>query len=1771
MLCSSLIFTVGAEEAADSNLTSKAASAAEIYAAIKYEAEDNLFTRADLTTNTVDGWNNPGALQAHVVTNTETGETYLHQFADGSFNLKNEAGVTDGNEFINFKFKDVSLKYEEGYREYIILEYEVAHKAVTGKYTVPSSGVEKNTSVLKQEVIVRGSSAGTSWSTVQKFSELATEEFAHVTTIYDYTSGTAYSFIDGVLAHTYTNGALTEAVLNTYLSGESLTTSEWRVGSNSFDEVKFDNVYLRYQKLATANDTVANAIKSGKLSDWDGNIYVGFVPSVAHSDVAIDKISDINSNIFGTTSGNIISNSVFQNHEPIYSVANSASGFDSYATVYANADGVVDKKNPGWWFTIDTNTVEKISVAAGSTAYYVVDFDLSSSGDVLPYLDISCGMRRASDVGGFPFGTSAQPGQYVVPGEWTHFTLIGDIAANKLYLYANGEFKSEVGVAYNASHLIDGNGVVNTEIVPQSVRFEFSISANTTSYTHGMNFAIDNVCERVYTSSDLTGGLAEAVAAKNISSWSGNVAGRAGEKLPVLAVVNGTECGSADEIDAAIVANKSKNIDLEFMSAPIAPINFKAEGTINTNGMPIESLVKFDEACSNPIVDGNLYTVTLGWSINYAVKEVTSGSTLDFSQVKYEHSGNILSTISLVNYHNDKQRHVSFITNLDTGDVFVNDFPVGNISTASNTYIQIAPAGSKLVYKKGVGQNIVFDFDMALYDIGEDAPAPLNVISRYPTSNGNAGAWGNSSRNVSALLKDVPLGQFAHVTIIVSVDSRMGYYFINNELVYADENIITEQAQWMEALRCFGNSTSDILYDNVCIRDISNAEIETIAAAGDLSKWSGAIFGADYKLPVAPTVATVDGVNYGSVEAVNNALATDEEVAKVVEIKHIPFKGEERTFKIRTAAEVNTNGLDVSLDWNTGIYEFDPNNELYVSTETGLAYASSKLIHTSVDNIHYFTTIDASNCFQTATPVNWYYDSKYKNYDVVFYVFGDTIAPLEFNAYVEDGVYFQDQWQEFTVEDGIPVMGDIVEEYPVSSATTGEKNFLYDLVTKEVDFIVTDIKLGAVVNSNIELTVYVNKYQTLTTGDVVVLDGVEYVALRFELAPHEIDKMVEATFIITDDEGNEYPQLQRVSFLDYAEDVLSGDYTDADKKVVANLLAYANEASVLFNGEKIEAVTALLETYASYVESAELPEKADTSDLKSVIRSAALRLNGTPEFVFKVARGFKGTITFTYQGVTGEVKVSRTVDATKSEQLVSLPVDVCDLQADITITAGEVSGIYNLATYAQSLENNDFAVALYNYSAAAKAHKQGLVFVYVFMGYKTETQKDENGNEIKVEVPIIEIYGEYTPGSKIDIPFLHDGLAITWYLGYGEDKEEIDINNCVITENITLSYTEVVNVTPLETVTDKTLESINKSLLKNFDSCNYVTAVKDGEPTEAILLTRNTAWPESTDINAFWTEQVYTLDSSRKVVSISFDYLVLGEVGNHQAPSGESYSQGIFQVKYTDTVVAEQGLIDAYSIVNYGSSVLVEDGAWHTFTYKASKALEMDSFILKVYKLIGDILITNIDVEYAPLETYNKDGSLNTTVVLKENVESETLTTIVESKIKQCDQANPGSDPATDKFAEGGTAAYVYAVKDGEYVEGLYFSRSVEWLGTEKAHFTEFRFAVNNEQAGAIVTSISFDYIISGTVEENTRYEFTGLDGTKFFADAYVQIKTPTAHAGAGDNYPELQGTDLVLDGEWHTMDIDLGEGVEIIDILLNLYQFQGEMVISNLVIEYAE
>ena len=350
---------------------------------------------------------------------------------------------------------------------------------------------------------------------------------------------------------------------------------------------------------------------------------------------------------------------------------------------------------------------------------------------------------------------------------------------------------------------------------------------------------------------------------------------------------------------------------------------------------------------------------------------------------------------------------------------------------------------------------------------------------------------------------------------------------------------------------------------------------------------------------------------------------------------------------------------------------------------------------------------------------------------------------------------------------------------------------------------------------------------------------------------------------------------------------------------------------------------------------------------------------------------------------------------------------------------------------------------------------------------------------------------------------------------------------------------------------------------------------KNGEEVEALYISRSVEWLGTEA--AHFTEFRFAINgegAGPAVTKISFDYKIDGTVAKNERyeftdfDGTKFYSDAYVQVKTINKnadVIEQAG--DNYP--ELAGTDLILDGEWHTMTIEFETPRYLIDFLINLYQFQGEMLMANINVEFEKAPFYN-------TVIDAAEVESETLKTIVASKIKQCDQSNPGSDLTKDYFAEGGTPVYVLANgKNGEEVEALYISRSVEWLGTEAAHFTEFRFAINGEGAGPAVTKISFDYKIDGTVAKNERYEFTDFDGTKFYSDAYVQVKTINKNADvieqAGDNYPEIAGTDLILDGEWHTMTIEFETPRQLIDFLLNLYQFQGELLIANIAIEYAE
>ena len=373
-------------------------------------------------------------------------------------------------------------------------------------------------------------------------------------------------------------------------------------------------------------------------------------------------------------------------------------------------------------------------------------------------------------------------------------------------------------------------------------------------------------------------------------------------------------------------------------------------------------------------------------------------------------------------------------------------------------------------------------------------------------------------------------------------------------------------------------------------------------------------------------------------------------------------------------------------------------------------------------------------------------------------------------------------------------------------------------------------------------------------------------------------------------------------------------------------------------------------------------------------------------------------------------------------------------------------------------------------------------------------------------------------------------------------------------------YTETI---AKEEVASEVLQTIATNKIKQWDQSNahndangtpvYVKAEKDGAVVTGAYFSKTTPWVG--DEKEQFSEFRVSTDGSKLATSITFSYKIDGTVEKNDRYTfkdlaGNEFSADAYvQIK---TPVKHELAGDDYPELS--GTDLILDGEWHTMTYTFEQPLAIINILFNLYHFQGELIIADLEVEYAKEPFY-------TEVIAKEEVESEVLQTIATNKIKQWDQSNAHNDA-------NGTPVYVKAEKDGAVVTGAYFSKTTPWVGDEKEQFSEFRVSTDGSK---LATSITFSYKIDGTVEKNDRYTFKDLAGNEFSADAYVQIKTPVKHELAGDDYPELSGTDLILDGEWHTMTYTFEQPLAIINILFNLYHFQGELIIADLVVNYAE
>ena len=1029
------------------------------------------------------------------------------------------------------------------------------------------------------------------------------------------------------------------------------------------------------------------------VSNYTGEQHVG-----ASSAASLVKSDKVEGNIFSQFG---VSKFDVDGGRTMYQVYDKYTGKVSYINerVYSSTNTSSSNTYNDWF-----PNGKKITYVMGTDQHIVIDFDIALHDDNKYTFKT---VTRTSDGGSaWNDATTDITLDTMVSGyelgEFVHITMVLSTDTTDNTVFVNGSYVLTK----------EGNITGNTDHYFQCLRAGGNSSA---SVSYG------NISMREIRSNELT----NAITAKDISLWSGNVYDADYELPagPAKVIIDGVPYSSVDKIEKALYGNRETPAVVKILHVFDETITVNCNANIYTYGQDVKFMnVKGEKLVpgANSIIRFEIPYMSVGSEEQITVY---GGSDVPeiFDAIKGNAKGNLFTSFipSVGNWGSTGYRNASLLTNIETHDVLYRDSAIlnadGTVSADSSEYVDMKFKSTAIMNENN--EYVVVDFDF-----GTDREITDDIFVQIISTSGAA-----TENAISLKDLDIFPGDMAHVTLVYDFARNSAYAFVNGVFASMVEGIVDDaQAGFtVDSFRLYtGGKASPVCLDNVVVRSFTYAdaddELKAAVDSDSLGAWSSNLYTSNYIVSKLPTLAVVTVIEngeeyvkeYGSIDTLNKFLAIDSDFKKTVEMKSSPATA----LKIRTAVTVDTHGLDIALDWNTGLYEFDPGVERYRSTKTGLAYATSKFIYTTVGTEYKFDVINSDNCWSNTSVAIWAndittYPVEILDYSVVFYAYGEQMAPITDKVFLENGNKYTDSWYEVTIINEDDIATSPAKEYATASSTQTLKIYWsMRRVENNVTYAVKDMLYGSNIGTDIVFTLYVKKTSNLITdtGKVVNIDGVDYMAFDYYLVPSEIDKVITVSFEIKDIATTKtYTQVQDICYVDYLRKLL--ETTDFDRELIVSLLDYANKSHVLFEGCEMESVTELINEYAEYLPKADLEEKADTSALGEVIRSASMRLNSTPEFVFKVARGFKGTITFSYDSLGELVERTFDVNALASEQIITLDgLYIYDLADDITIkvTGSETcEGVYNLSTYAHGLENNDFAVALYNYALCAAAYK----------------------------------------------------------------------------------------------------------------------------------------------------------------------------------------------------------------------------------------------------------------------------------------------------------------------------------------------------------------------------------------------------------------------------------------------------------------------------------
>ena len=931
-------------------------------------------------------------------------------------------------------------------------------------------------------------------------------------------------------------------------------------------------------------------------------------------------------------------------------------------------------------------TVNDVVKKGDGNLYYVFDMDVAmlSEANTFGWYAVCRGTSGC-------FGTNVKTADFTASvnateiGEFNHYTTVLDFVNNMAYTFLNGKLVSAVS-----------GGVYGSQAAQYEAGFKFEqvrlFSSNEDT------FYFDNVAVRKGTDND---GIAAAIAAGDISLWSGYYADDAGYTMPtapVLAKVDGEAIYTAADLSAKLNGKSVKNVELYASLAEEIVVNCSA--VVKTNGVNVDNL-KVGEGVTKT-VDGNTITFTAPWVPSATEAEVSSADFIIDKSV----AGNLYTGRTGIKLINNNNNHLSLyeVTDADTGDTYLKINVNYSGYTLTNIYLgtEILPAPGNTtdasVMKDGEGY-YVHDFDLATDgDI-------INGMTFGHIARNNASEDGTYPFGVSGSFGWYGLettGNWVHVTIVGDLAANEEYLFINGEFVrktgYANQHagkheyLNVKGSRFNLSKEIWLEEGQSILVDNLSVRVYkSSSELAAAVAAKSLDNWAGKVAGLEGVQ--LPAIATIDGVSYSGAKAASAALTGDKDVTVTLE-RNIPAK-----ILIDCSATVITNGLDtVTIAPKTTVIDGNVVAEDIIKQ-------GNRYIKLNADNVADYTV-----------PVYWYESADAADpTEVIYFPVGSTVGYIGNKITVHQNLIINGVLKNGGWCDGILADDVYVTEWPTITADdiAGGTELYYYILNEEV---ATDITIKGDMKYNLSLYADfdVNVFLKDADGEYTI-DGVKYTKITKGIAANNLasDITFDVEFVV---EGVTYTERITVNVLTYAETVLNkADVSHQMKRVMMAALDYANEAYAFVGGSTNAQIEAILNNpaYAEYVVEANTEYgPANQYDLSGLISSVQLKIDSEVAFVIKVANGFTGEIVIEYADYKGQVWSTPYTVEEGQQYIVLEDLKVYNLDAIFTISGNGISGQYNLGQYIKHLvENNidaDFAEALFTYAKVAQAYKAAL-------------------------------------------------------------------------------------------------------------------------------------------------------------------------------------------------------------------------------------------------------------------------------------------------------------------------------------------------------------------------------------------------------------------------------------------------------------------------------